>query len=146
APTARCADCCWTYCATATAPPPPRAWTPCGRTRSSASGHWRRWWTTDSWCASATVTVCPGEAGRGRTSATPSTPHTTTIPGVSMAPSDSRKQQMSAKDQGPVSGRPAWIVPAVLVAVLTLLVGGGYYLWDRVAQEETTGAGINPTD
>lgn len=63
-----------------------------------------------------------------------------------MDPFDSRKQQMSAKDQGPVSGRPAWIVPAVLVAVLTLLVGGGYYLWDRVAQEETAGAGINPTD
>lgn len=48
-------------------------------------------------------------------------------------------------DRGPVSGRPSWVVPAVLVAVLILLVGG-YYLWDRFAQDETAAAGIAPAD
>lgn len=36
-------------------------------------------------------------------------------------------------------GRPAWVVPAVLVGVVLLLAGGGFYAWERMG-----GGGTDP--
>lgn len=44
---------------------------------------------------------------------------------------------MNAPTPDPGStGRPAWVVPAALVAVVILVAGGVYFTWDRVAGDD----------
>lgn len=43
-------------------------------------------------------------------------------------------------------GRPAWVVPAVLIGVVLLLVGGGFYAWDRMDSGGTDPAQLQAGD